>query len=136
MDQQHLQAFIALADTLHFGQASHWMQTSPSTFTRMIQKLEEEVGQALFIRDKRSVALSDAGKLFREYAESSVSQWESYKQQIAAQTNELSGELAIFSFAVVCSTLACVGIGAYCTIWRPARLARADTSVTCQQLIM
>ena len=107
MEQSELRAFLLLADLLHFGKTATQLSLSPSTLTRIIQKLEDEVGQPLFIRDKRSVALSDAGALFVIYAEQNLSHWESYKQKVSVSTTELSGELSIYcSVTAVYSVLA------------------------------
>jgi LysR family positive regulator for ilvC len=57
MDFRSLQLFKHLATTLHFGDTASAMYVSPSTLSRVIQRLEEECGCELFARDNRSVAL-------------------------------------------------------------------------------
>ena len=65
MTTHELEIFITLADQLHFGRASQTCNLSPSALTRAIQRLEEEVGQPLFIRDNRKVMLTAAGERAR-----------------------------------------------------------------------
>ncbi|MFP1455432.1 LysR family transcriptional regulator [Escherichia coli] len=38
------------------------MHVSPSTLSRQIQRLEEDLGQPLFVRDNRTVTLTEAGE--------------------------------------------------------------------------
>jgi len=61
MDYGALHLFLHLSRTLHFGKTSRECHLSPSALSRTIQRLEGEVGQALFERDQRSVSLTTAG---------------------------------------------------------------------------
>ncbi|WP_420197126.1 LysR family transcriptional regulator [Klebsiella pneumoniae] len=40
------------------------MHVSPSTLSRQIQRLEEDLGQPLFVRDNRTVTLPKPGKSY------------------------------------------------------------------------
>lgn len=62
MDLRDLKTFLHLAESRHFGRSARAMHVSPSTLSRQIQRLEEDLGQALFIRDNRTVTLTEAGK--------------------------------------------------------------------------
>ena len=96
MDIQHLEVFLVAAEQLHFGRASQLCHMSPSALTRTIQRLEEQVGKPLFIRDNRHVFLSEAGELFRSYAREAIQQWRSFKQELR-DDNYLSGNLSIYA---------------------------------------
>lgn len=72
------------------------MHTSPSTLSRIIQRLEEEVGLPLFERDNRRVALTTAGIRFSEFANNVISDWQSLKSELDIERHELSGELTIY----------------------------------------
>ncbi len=52
--------------------------------SRAIQRLEEEVGQPLFFRDNRSLTLTPAGELFREYADHTLQGWQELAGRLAA----------------------------------------------------
>lgn len=69
---------------------------APSTLTRTIQRLEAAVGAALFVRDKKQVALTPAGYLFLEYARDTLSGWEGIQAQAKASEHTLSGGLRLF----------------------------------------
>lgn len=104
MDIDTFRIFIRLARTLHFGRTSRMCNLTPSALTRAIQRLEEEVGQPLLIRDRRRVALTPAGELFRDYAEEAVQRWQLLQQELAGD-RALSGEISLF-----CSVTAAISI--------------------------
>ena len=69
---------------------------SASALTRAIQRLEENVGEALFLRDNRGAALTEAGITFSRYARQALLDWESMKSELSG--DELtSGEISIYA---------------------------------------
>ena len=96
MDQKDLQLFLHLAKTLHFGRSSEACHVSPSSLTRVIKRLENELGKALFERDNRRVTLTKAGVEFRHYADEAVNQWLAIKDSLAQQDKVLKGEISLF----------------------------------------
>jgi LysR family transcriptional regulator, positive regulator for ilvC len=65
---QDFRLFLHLADSLHFARSAKALHVSPSALTRTIQRLEHEIGQPLFQRSRRRVALTRAGEIFRDHA--------------------------------------------------------------------
>src|ERR1700719_743231 len=59
-----LHAFVVLAGELHFRKASERLFLSQPALSKKIQRLEEKVQGALFVRSRRKVALTDAGRSF------------------------------------------------------------------------
>ncbi len=97
MDIQALETFIKTAELLHFGKASRACNLSPSALTRTIQRLEEEVGQPLFIRDNRSAALTEAGNQLLAYARNAVQEWQHFQESIVEKDNAISGTLSVYA---------------------------------------
>ncbi len=95
MDIRTLELFRHLAGTLHFTQTSLACHITPSALTRVIQRLEAEVGHPLFIRDNRSVELTHAGMAFKQYADDVLLRWEAFHGELTL-TEGLSGELALY----------------------------------------
>lgn len=59
-----IDAFLALEETRRFAVAARRCHVSPSAFSQMIGRLEEQVGARLFDRDTRNVALTPEGQVF------------------------------------------------------------------------
>lgn len=96
MDLKNLQLFQHLASSLHFGQTANAMFVSPSTLSRAIQRLEDECGAALFVRDNRSVQLTAVGKKMLMFANQTLTDWHQLTVEIDQQNQELHGELSLF----------------------------------------
>lgn len=96
MDTVKLTFFSAVANTLHFGRAATLCHVSPSTISRSIKQLEEDLGVALFDRDNRSVALTKDGERFLIFVRETLQQWEIFQESLIAQADQLRGQLSIY----------------------------------------
>ncbi len=96
MEIQALETYIKTAELLHFGRASRACNLSPSALTRTIQRLEEEVGQPLFLRDNRSVALTEAGIQLLAYARTTVHDWQHFRAGLSSEES-VSGTLSLYA---------------------------------------
>jgi len=96
MDLRALKQFLHLSQTLHYGKTSEAMHVSPSTLSRSIARLEDELGATLFERDNRTVVLTQAGRLFREFAESTLAQWQDLRHKLQNDPVELRGQIRLY----------------------------------------
>ncbi len=96
MNIKDLQVFIHLSDNLHFNRTAQYLHMTPSTLSRVIQRLESEFGQQFFERDNRSVKLTLAGKRMRLFAEKVLTDWQFLKQDFSQDKHQLTGRISIY----------------------------------------
>jgi LysR family positive regulator for ilvC len=90
---------------LHFARSAKALHMSPSALTRCIQRIEAELGQPVFQRSKRSVALTRPGELFRDYARAQLSARAHLKEALAAESEAPTGELRIACTVTACHSV-------------------------------
>ncbi|MEC7510977.1 MAG: LysR family transcriptional regulator, partial [Pseudomonadota bacterium] len=96
MDFRSLQLFNHLATSLHFGITAEAMYVSPSTLSRVIQRLEDELGCTLFKRDNRKVALTHSGHKLLSFSKQALKDWQQLKVDLKEDNDALQGELSVF----------------------------------------
>lgn len=63
-----LRTFVAIAETGSFTLAANSVFRTPSAVSMQIKKLEDQLGRQMFIRDARSVSLTNDGQMLLGYA--------------------------------------------------------------------
>jgi len=69
MELRHLRYFLAVAEQGSFNGAAEVLYVTQPALSRQIHDLEEELGTPLFQRLPKGVRLTDAGRAFREHAQ-------------------------------------------------------------------
>ncbi|WP_386692084.1 MULTISPECIES: HTH-type transcriptional activator IlvY [unclassified Lonepinella] len=96
MNFTDLKIFLHLTQTQNFSKTATQNHMSPSTLSRQIQRMEEEIGQPLFLRDNRQVILTETGTKFLVFAQQHWNNWQQFRQQLQSDSQELYGELKLF----------------------------------------
>lgn len=102
MDNYSLKIFLHLSESLHFGKTSSSCHITPSGLSRLIKRLEEEVGEPLFFRDNRSVSLTPAGRHFQRYALETLNRWEDLRRTLSSESESIRGEVSLYGSVTAC----------------------------------
>lgn len=106
MEIRQLEAFVAVAEELHFGRAAARLRLAQSPLSQTIRKLERDLGVTLFDRSTRSVALTPAGAALLPHAHRVFEELELGRQATRAVSGEVYGTVIIgFSGALNHRTL-------------------------------
>jgi LysR family positive regulator for ilvC len=96
LDSDSLRLFLHLSRTLHFGRTSRECHVSASALSRSIRRLEDEAGSPLFVRDSRSVELTEAGERMQGLASELIARWDQLVGGLAEAGPMLRGTLSLF----------------------------------------
>jgi len=90
-----IHAFITLAETGKFSVAAERCNVSPSAFSQIISRLEDQVGARLFDRDTRNVSLTAEGQIFLVGAQRMQAELQASLAEIRNQSLLNQGRVAI-----------------------------------------
>jgi DNA-binding transcriptional LysR family regulator len=99
MELRDLRAFIAVAETLHFGRAAQRLSISAPPLSRRIAELERQLGVRLFHRTKRRVRLSDPGRILLGEARTILAQVDRIADAARQAQRGESGHLSVGAVA-------------------------------------
>lgn len=95
MELWQLRTFCEIAETLNFTKASERLNLTQSAVSHQIKALEAEFGTKLFVRGKRGVRLTDAGKLAAVSARKILDDAEEMRQAVAGREQALAGTVRV-----------------------------------------
>ncbi|NUF17249.1 LysR family transcriptional regulator [Acinetobacter lactucae] len=101
MTLKQLKAFLALARTLNYANASLELHLSQSALSLTIKSLEEELGGKLFNRNTRRVELTQEGKSLIPYAKKLLANWDEMENDVKQRFKLNRGTLSIASMPFV-----------------------------------
>ncbi len=106
LEISELQSFVVLANSLHFRKASERLFLSQPALSKKIRRLEEKTNGPLFIRTRRKVALTEAGRILLTRAQRLLEDAESTLAVTQAAVAGKAGMLRIgFGIASVAEIL-------------------------------
>ncbi|HEX8370392.1 MAG TPA: LysR family transcriptional regulator [Pyrinomonadaceae bacterium] len=95
MELWQLRTFRVVAETLNFTRASERLHLTQSAISHQIKALEAELRVPLFIRAKRGVILTDAGKVALEYATRILDETEEMREKVGGREQALVGRVRV-----------------------------------------
>src|SRR5215472_1046603 len=95
MDLGELQVFLMVAKEGSFSRAAERLYRTQPAISLAVRKLEDSLGQPLFVRGARPVRLTDAGALLKDYAERLLNLRDEVRKGLAELEGLKRGELAL-----------------------------------------
>lgn len=104
MELRQLRYFAKAAETLNFSDAAKALNIAQSSLSQQIKQLEQELGVNLFLRNSRSICLTEAGELMLPYAQRAIYDAQTCVERINDLRKLLTGTLNIgvtYSFSPI-----------------------------------
>ena len=95
MNLYHLRVFMTVAEYEHITRASEELYLSQPAVTKIVQSLEQEIGQKLVERQGRRIALTYAGQVLKTYARRMFSLEHEMEAALAALSDIETGEVTL-----------------------------------------
>src|SRR5262245_63725912 len=95
MELRQLSYFVAVADERHFTRAAERVSVAQPAVSAQIRRLERELGEVLFHRDRRGVRPTAAGEAFLPHARAALGAVQRGRDTIASMRGLLSGGLRV-----------------------------------------
>src|SRR5262245_645609 len=95
MELRQLSYFVAVADEAHFTRAAARVSVAQPAVSAQIRRLERELGEVLFHRDRRGVRLTAAGEALLPHARAALAAAQRGRDTIASMRGLLRGALRV-----------------------------------------
>ena len=119
---------MVLARELNFSRAAEFLHITQPALTKRIQNLEETLGQALFLRLRGGLELTESGRILQRYAASIEHQEQEVLDSLVGDKRAAGGIAGFFRIAAFSSALRSVVVPAL------GVLLRANPRLTCQTI--
>lgn len=95
MELRQLAYFVAIAEERSFTRAAERIPIAQPAISQQIRRLEAELGERLFIRDRRGITLTPAGQALLPGARAALQAAEGGREAVAALSGLLTGRLVL-----------------------------------------
>src|SRR3954454_23530557 len=95
MELRQLAYFLAVAEERHFTRAAERVSIAQPAVSQQIRRLEAELGEPLFLRDRRGVTLTPAGDALLPHARAALAAVGEAREAAAALRGLLTGTVAL-----------------------------------------
>ena len=95
MELRQLAYFLAIAEEHNFTRAAQRIPIAQPAISQQIHRLEAELSETLFVRDRRGVRLTPAGEALLPHAQAMLASAGHARDAVAAVSGLLRGRLAI-----------------------------------------
>ena len=90
-----LSYFIEVANAENLSRAAQKLGISQPSLSISMQRIEKNLSVKLFIRHKKGMVLTKAGKILLLHAKQLLQEWETIKPQILAPLRQVQGQISI-----------------------------------------
>ncbi len=97
MELNQLRAFLVAAQQEHMTRAADQMHITQPAMSRMIARLEEELGVRLFDREGKNIRLNDSGRAVQEHAIRVFTELEAMERHLSDLNGGVSGPVRVAS---------------------------------------
>lgn len=94
---EDLQLYLAVVESPSIAEAAEHLETTSSTVSRRLKKIEECLGVRLLDRTTRSQQITSAGELFYQQCQATLGQLESVTGQIRDQRDSPEGHIRVYA---------------------------------------
>ena len=95
MELRQLAYFVAVAEERNFTRAAQRIPIAQPAISQQIRRLEAELGERLFLRGRRAIALTPAGQALLPHARAALQAATGGREAVAALSGLLTGRLAV-----------------------------------------
>lgn len=106
MDHRQLKAFLTVADTGNVTKAADLLHLVQPAVSRQIKLLEDDLGQALFVRERHGMVLTDAGRALEGYARRAMLELDRARAELMGPAGDVSGLVTLGLLPSTIDTLA------------------------------
>ena len=94
MELRQLAYFVAVAEERNFTRAAQRIPIAQPAISQQIHRLESELSETLFVRDRRGTRLTPAGEALLPHARATLASAENAREAVTALSGLLTGRLA------------------------------------------